>query len=44
MTLPGIGSLKELTVLRAFIGFFAEWSFTANTPKMIHDLVFQNSD
>jgi hypothetical protein len=44
MTLPVIGSLKELTVLRPIIGLFAEWSFTANTPKMIHDLVFQNSD
>ncbi len=44
MTLPRLGSFKELAVFRSFVRFFAEWSFTANTPEMIHDLVFQNPD
>jgi hypothetical protein len=44
VTLPGSRSFKELAVLGTFIGFFAEWSFADNPPKVIHDLVFQNSD
>jgi hypothetical protein len=44
MTLPGPGPVKELAVLVTFIRFFTKRSLTPCTPKMIDDLMFQNSD
>jgi len=44
MMIPSICSRKKLGMLRTIIFSFSDWRFARTAPKMVGDLVFQDSD
>jgi hypothetical protein len=44
MTLPWPRFVEEFAVLRSFVRFFTERSLAAGAPKVVDNLVLQNSD
>jgi len=43
MTLPRLGPLEEFAVVRAFVRLLTEGSLAAGAPKMIDDLMLENT-